>query len=236
MAFNLTITFRGLFLFVPDGKFLHVLLPRTEMLGAHHLHHPKWYWHGGGLPAHPFQDVFVDLSKVPSEGAVPLLPRSLADIAPHNDCSIKSEHLDAKVHQNLIAVIRLSAPSDITPGDAAIWELGGKTGYLTNKAECLWPNLAISSLEFTLTNRNGAVETKKLPHSEDGWNLTFEHLPLPEHEHPIKKGDPATHFKAYYAVCGSKKEGPLPCLRQSPPNDPAASTFTCMLGQAPVTG
>jgi hypothetical protein len=235
--FNLVVRFEGLFLFVPDPdrQLLHVLLPRTGFLGGDR-HHPQWEnLNSTQQPPEfePFEDVYVDLSGVPAGGPLPSsLPSSVANIAPHNDCSVTADHVSRDLHPNMVAAICLSAPGDIAPGQATLWELAGRNMYLTNELECIWPDLALPSLNFTLVSRNGTSVSRELQPNGDGWMLKFKHLP--EKDHPIGKGNPAHHFRAYYTVCGSNRPGPLPVLKQTPP-EKAASTFTCMLGQAPLT-
>lgn len=231
---NLEITFRGLFLFVPDPtrRFLHVVLPRTAMLGNEHEHHPLW----ARLPAEPkdykpFNDYFVDLRDVPSSGSMAALPSSCANISPHNDCSITPDHVGDSVHRNAIASLRLSLPTDIAPGPATLWELAGKNAYLTNEMKCIWPDLEISELRVTFWKRDGTSQVLELEPEGDGWELEFTHVP--EEDPFIPKGEFAHHFRSYYTICGSTRSAPLPVLKQTPPA-PAVSTFTCMIAQAPL--
>jgi hypothetical protein len=238
MAFQVTVIFRGLFLWVPDGKngLMHVLAPRTRGHHGGHKDHehyaclaiPSRYLTGsrtGGTLQIliPIEGYTLRLHATGGGSGTATLPNNVLDLSALAGVGgVPRSHLDDPVGRDLAARITLAsgAPGAIPAG--ATWNMGG----LGNK-EMAWHiewelgQVAAEHLEIVL-NEPGKDVTLPPLHPVDGrielqvLHVVAEELPPAPPAQVPGPGFCAHHFGELYKLFTGPGKGPIPCIPPKP--------------------
>lgn len=242
---DVTITFTGLFLFVPYQTSLYVLLPATGS-----MKHTACLSDGEkecDLEYKGSGDLLIP-GLIGATG-FQMPPESVFDLRRITNERIHKRQLTGEPKDIFLRLKLPLASEQILGGKSSEWEIEGISPNPVLTHQVIWkrsgvplPNLTVERRSFT----SGAVEQSDTfsPQARK-LNLFFDHVP-PEADCPYK-GYPAHHFAHYFDAYEPSKKPKIPklaqhpdepCVRETKPQDKldpidrrAASTFTCMTAQ-----
>jgi hypothetical protein len=228
MPFDLTITFTGLTLFVPDRDRIFALLPSTPPDMPHRAEiriDPKY------LPADPSRELVgpytrsldgwsLDLTGLMGNSGVVALPPGLADAGAAAGKPISRRLLGPDPGEIVTARVALPPATEMTRAPGGFWDLGRQMDVeMTHKVEWTLTGVQADSLNWGLLNlRDFAAEPLPELNPVDG-RIVLEVHHLPDGDFP---GDPpcqsrGDHFGLYYQLFGVPADGrPFPLFRAPP--------------------
>lgn len=247
---DVTITFTGLFLFVPDGTTsLYVMLPATS--GG--MRHVACLSDGEKECDVEYKDG-GDLSFAGLSGATGFNrpPDSAFDLYRITKKRMPRNQLE-KTPKDVFLRLKLPLASiPLEAGKTAEWEVPGISPNPLLSHRVIWTRSGVPRAKLTMERRKfGSVTVAQsfdfYPQG-DKLTLHFDHVP-PDEGCPFK-GFSAAHFAHYFHVYDPRESPKIPklaqdpdelCPRESKPLDRfdqrdrrAASTFTCMTAQVPA--
>jgi hypothetical protein len=246
---EVTITFTGLFMFVPDGASLYALLPATS--GS--MRHVACV-SDGEKECDVEYTSSGDLRIVGLSGATGfnMPPESAFDLFRITKKRIRRSQLE-NVPKDVFLRLKLPlASKTLESGKTAEWEIPGISPNPVLSHRVIWRRSGVSLSKLTVERRkygSGALEESHdfFPQGTK-LDLYFDHVP-PKGECPFK-GFPAAHFAHYFDVYDPHETAKTPklavdpdeaCVQELKPlnrfdqrDRRAATTFTCMTAQAPA--
>lgn len=245
-SMDVTITFTGLFLFVPYQAHLYVLLPATG--GMEHVACLSDGEKECDIRYNAAGDLLIP--RLVGATGFQMPPESVFDLHRITRKPIPKRQLTGTPKDIFLRLKLPLASEQITGGKLSEWEIEGISPNPVLTHQVIWKrsgvplgNLAVQRSNFA----SGAVEQSDefVPHGRK-LNLFFDHVP-PEADCPYK-GYAAHHFAHYFDAYVPSERPKIPKLAQEPDETcvsetkplekfnqrdrRAASTFTCMTAQA----
>lgn len=252
MPFDLTLTFTGLTMFVPERDRIFALLPSTPPDMPHRalLRVPSQYLSSKpatGWYEQRLEGWSLDLTGLAGQGGVVALPPGLADAGAAIGRRVSRRQLGPNPEDSVAARMTLPAATVMTRVHGGFWDLGPQMDVeMTHGVEWKLAGVDGDSLPWGLFGLR-TFRAERLPelHPVDG-EIRVEVLHLPDTDVPRDPpcGTPGHHFALYYGLFGPKVDGPVPLFRAPPlahpcdvlgavvPGVRVGSFYTCMMAMS----
>jgi hypothetical protein len=262
MPFDLSITFTGLTLFVPDRDRIFALLPATPsemrhsaevLIDPRYLHSPPPGARGERY-SHSIEGWSLDLTGLTGNSGVVALPPGLVDVGAAAGKRISRRLLGPNPDENVAARLALPPATTIVRQHGGFWDLGPQVDVeMTHSVEWTLEGVEADSLDWGLYKLRG-IGADPLPelYPVDG-RIAVEVRHLPDEDVPVHPpcGTKGHHFGFYYKLFGAEVNGPLPSFRAPPLEhecEPSWGThakvrirhdgsfYTCMMAMSSIAG